>query len=104
MGNGTVVTCGNFACPDGYKYRHGYETRDCVYGPSGTCASLENRDVCCRKEGWPWWAWLMLALALCCCYTACCCPAALAPLAMGGKKKKKSPSAPLTPSPGRPTS
>merc|ERR1711971_1429862 len=82
--------CSTYACPSGYKYRGDYESRTCQRVP----CNLYDRDFCCRKSGWPWWAWLLLALGIFYCLHACCCPACAIPvvgglIGMGGKKKKK---------------
>lgn len=74
-GSGKAM-CTTYTCPSSYKYRQGYEEQACQ---QSTC-SLLDRDFCCRKTGWPWWAWLLLALAICYCCVLCCCPAAAAPL------------------------
>merc|ERR1712064_61748 len=63
--------------------------------PPAACSTyactLYDRDYCCRKTGWPWWGWLLLALGIFYCCHACCCPACAIPIVggMGGKKKKK---------------
>merc|ERR1712013_551493 len=79
--------CNTYECPEGYKYRGDYETRSC----QGEC-DLYDRDFCCRKTGWPAWAWALLALGIFYCLHACCCPACAIPCVgglLGGKKKKK---------------
>merc|ERR1711933_448556 len=79
--------CNTYACPSGYKYRGDYESRTCL----GVC-DLYDRDFCCRKNGWPAWAWALLALGIFYCLHACCCPACAIPCVgglLGGKKKKK---------------
>jgi len=81
-------SCSKYTCPSGYKYRDDYEKQSCQRSP----CSLYDRDFCCRKTGWPWWAWLLLALGIFYCLHACCCPACAIPVVgglMGGKKKKK---------------
>ena len=82
------AACSTYACPSGYKYVSDYEKNVCA---TATC-TLYDRDYCCRKTGWPWWGWLLLALGICYCLHACCCPACAIPIVggmMGGKKKKK---------------
>merc|ERR1711920_930080 len=76
--------CDTFVCPTGYKWRNAYEVRDCF----NTVCDFYDRDLCCRKTGWAWWAWFLLALGICYCLLAGCGPLCALPL-LGGKKKKK---------------
>merc|ERR1712083_1254906 len=76
--------CDTFVCPSGYKWRWLYREKDCF---NAVC-SFYDRDNCCRKGGWAWWAWFLLALGICYCCLACCAPLLGIPL-LGGKKKKK---------------
>merc|ERR1712087_130453 len=55
----------SYPCPADYEYRDNYESKDCL----ATTCNLYDRDTCCKKKGWPWWAHLLLALAICCCCT-----------------------------------
>merc|ERR1740123_3039152 len=77
--------CFTYVCPSGYKSVRAYENKDCL---NATC-NLYDRDRCCRKKGWPWWGWLLLAIGCCCFCIMCFCPASLAPFGMLRMRKKR---------------
>merc|ERR1712083_1058132 len=80
----TTASCSSYTCPDGYKSKHFDGLRECGNDP----CNLYDRDICCKKEGLPYWFYLLLALGICYCCMMCCSPLAALPM-LGGKKKKK---------------